>query len=106
MMDRRLTNFGEKTDHLTIGYYSPGLDLRQFLMKALHPGLVEGYLRQFGAELPFLRGIDLPVASADCLLVAQWIVEGEDSAPRHFPIPCLARFARLRMCRYPREQNR
>jgi len=28
MMDRWLTNFGEKADHFTIGYYRPDLDLR------------------------------------------------------------------------------
>jgi hypothetical protein len=28
VMDRWLTNFGEKTDHLAIGYYRPDLDLR------------------------------------------------------------------------------
>jgi hypothetical protein len=89
MMDRWLTNFGEKTDHFAIGYYRPDLDLRP-MMKTLHPELVERYLRQFSAELSFLRGIDLPVPSADGCLLLQRIVEGEDSAPRHFPIPCLA----------------
>ena len=74
MMDRWLTNFGEKADHFTIGYYRPGLDLRP-MMKTLHPELVEGYLRQFSAELSFLRGIDLPVPSADGCLVVQRIVE-------------------------------
>jgi hypothetical protein len=64
------------------------------MMKTLHPELVEGYLRQLGAELTFLRGIDLPVPSADGCLVVQRIVEGEDPAPRHFPIPCLARAPR------------
>src|SRR5437764_340532 len=54
------------------------------MMKTLHPELVEGYLRQFGAELSFPRGIDLPVPSADRRLVVQRIVEGEDPAPRHF----------------------
>jgi|HubBroStandDraft_4_1064222.scaffolds.fasta_scaffold134316_1 hypothetical protein len=52
------------------------------------------YLRQFGAELSFLRGTDLPVPSADRRLVVQRIVEGEESAPRHFPIPYLARVPR------------
>jgi len=45
------------------------------MMKTLHPELVEGYLRQFSAELSFLRGIDLPVPSADGCLVVQRIVE-------------------------------
>src|SRR5229473_721578 len=76
------------------------------MMKTLHPELVEGYLRQFGAELSFLRGIDLPVPSADRHLVVQRIVEGEDPAPRHFPIPCLARVPRVKMCAYPRGKNR
>ena len=76
------------------------------MMKILHPELVEGYLRQFGAELSFLCGIDLPVPSADRRLVVQRIVEGEDSAPRHFPIPSLARAPRVKMWAHPREQNR
>ena len=57
-------------------------------MKALHPELVQRYLRQFGAELSSLRGIDPPVPSADRRLIVQRIVEGEDSAPRYFPISC------------------
>jgi len=68
-------------------------------MKTLHPELIQCYLRQFGAELSFFRGIDLPFPSADCRLVVQQIVEGEDPAPRHFPIPCLARVPRVKMVR-------
>ena len=78
IIDRWLTSFGEKTDYLTIGRYRPGLNLRQFTVKTLHPELVHGYLCQFGSEFPSLRGIDLPVRTTDRHLIVQWIVEGED----------------------------
>ncbi len=84
MMDRRLASFGEKTNYFTIGRYGPSLNLRQFTLKTLHPELVHGYLCQCGAELSSLRGIDLPVPTTDRRLIVQWIVEGEDSTPRHF----------------------
>ena len=68
-------------------------------MKTLHPELVEGYLGQFGPELSFPRGIDLPVPSADRRLVVQRIVERKDHSTRHFPIPCLARVPQVKMVR-------
>ena len=68
IIDRWLTSFGEKTDYLTIGRYRPGLNLRQFTVKTLHPELVHGAVaRLVGIEVGVVSGVfnlELPGVSA------------------------------------------
>src|SRR5260370_7534546 len=87
MMQRWLTRFGEETDYFALGRYRPSLDLRQFLVEALHPELVQVYLGQFPAELSSLRRIDIPISSTNRRLIVRWVSECEDSTPGHYRSP-------------------
>src|SRR5258708_33975537 len=87
MMQRWLTRFGEETDYFALGRYRPSLDLRQFLVEALHPELVQVYLGQFPAELSSLRRIDIPISSTNRRLIVRCVSECQDSTPGHYSSP-------------------
>src|SRR5450631_1996967 len=50
--------------------------------------------------------ITIPACAPLAVAAVQNCSASEDPAPRHFPIPHLARVRRVKVCAYPREQNR
>src|SRR5437763_1899955 len=79
-----LVLFGEEADHLATGLDSHRVDLRQLLMKTLHPDPLQTDLRYLRVKLPPRGGINLYLSSLNGHLTTIRVVKYENSTPRHW----------------------